>query len=266
MGALAARSPSAHPSSTFQQSPSLNSPSLSTPTAAHQHASPQSGSGSFTSSHASGSMPPPMRPGRASLPNTAYPTASLLPGGQPMQQDDVPSQPMAFASVNSGYNVHSSGSMTTLPPFSTIQTHGPLSQQNAVSSLRYQTNDPNYQRSTSGKFTPTGTKRQAPPSNVTSADSSDVEDDDNGELPAYGLVAPWEVLRGLADVAIERAAKVDLRSYCLANLTSYFAQENGDVGESLSRGRTPSPERSSRPLKKRRVQPAPPAFPDGGYI
>ncbi|PPQ63001.1 hypothetical protein CVT24_006107 [Panaeolus cyanescens] len=241
MGALAARSPSAHPSSSFQPSPNLNSPSLSTPTAAHQHASPQSGSGSFTSSHASGSMPPPMRPGRASLPNTAYPTSSLLPGGQPMQQDDVSSQPMAFAP---GYNVHGSGSLTTLPPFSTI-THGSLSQQNAVSSLRYQANDPNYQRSASGKFTPTGTKRQAPPSNVTSADSSDVEDDDNGELPAYGLVAPWEVLRGLADVAIERAAK-----------------ENGDASEPHSRGRTPSPERSSRPLKKRRVQPAPPAFPD----
>lgn len=44
-------------------------------------------------------------------------------------------------------------------------------------------------------------------SNVPSADSSDVEED-NGELPASGLVAPWEVLRGLADVAIERATKV----------------------------------------------------------
>lgn len=52
-----------------------------------------------------------------------------------------------------------------------------------------------------------GAKRAPPSSNVTSADSSDVEDE-NGELPASGLVAPWEVLRGLADVAIERAAKV----------------------------------------------------------
>jgi hypothetical protein len=43
---------------------------------------------------------------------------------------------------------------------------------------------------------------------VTSADSSDLEDEDNGELPAQGLVAPWEVLRGLADVVSERAAKV----------------------------------------------------------
>lgn len=52
-----------------------------------------------------------------------------------------------------------------------------------------------------------GSKRAMPMSNVTSADSSEVEDDD-GELPASGLVAPWEVLRGLADVAIQRAAKV----------------------------------------------------------
>lgn len=53
-----------------------------------------------------------------------------------------------------------------------------------------------------------GTKRHAPSSNVTSANSSDLDDEENGELPASGLVAPWEVLRGLADVAIERAAKV----------------------------------------------------------
>ena len=44
-------------------------------------------------------------------------------------------------------------------------------------------------------------------STETSADSSD-EEEDGGELPASGLVAPWEVLRGLADVAIQRAAKV----------------------------------------------------------
>lgn len=58
-----------------------------------------------------------------------------------------------------------------------------------------------------------GSKRQAPiSSNVTSADSSDLDDEENGELPASGLVAPWEVLRGLADVAIERAAKVGARN------------------------------------------------------
>ena len=42
-----------------------------------------------------------------------------------------------------------------------------------------------------------------------SNDASEIEDG-NGELPTSGLVAPWEVLRGLADVAIERAAQVGL--------------------------------------------------------
>ena len=60
-------------------------------------------------------------------------------------------------------------------------------------------------------------KRNAPgSSDVPSPDSSDAEEDENGELPASGLVAPWEVLRGLADVAIQRAAK----ACCPSPLTS----------------------------------------------
>ena len=54
-----------------------------------------------------------------------------------------------------------------------------------------------------------GSKRTAPSSsNVTSAHSSDIDDDHDGELPASGLVAPWEVLRNLANVAIQREARV----------------------------------------------------------
>lgn len=75
-----------------------------------------------------------------------------------------------------------------------------------VSSARYPTHD-NGQRP-NNRHPSTAQKRQAPASNVASADSSDVEDDDDGELPPSGLVAPWEVLRGLADVAVERARKV----------------------------------------------------------
>lgn len=78
-------------------------------------------------------------------------------------------------------------------------------------SMRYQSGDQNYSRMTNKYPLSVSTKRQAS-SNVPSADSSDVEEDDNGELPASGLVAPWEVLRGLADVAIERANKVRLYS------------------------------------------------------
>lgn len=86
-----------------------------------------------------------------------------------------------------------------LPPFSSIQTMGPPVPQ------RYQFSDPNSQR-VPGKYPPSGSKRHGPSSNVTSADSSDL-DEENGELPAQGLLAPWEVLRGLAD-ATEHDAKV----------------------------------------------------------
>lgn len=85
----------------------------------------------------------------------------------------------------------------------------PNTQQGNVSSVRYQAADPHaHKPPTAAKYSISGSKRHAPSSNVTSADSSDFDDEDNGELPASGLVAPWEVLRGLADVAIERAAKV----------------------------------------------------------
>lgn len=88
-----------------------------------------------------------------------------------------------------------------------------------------------------------------PQSTVTSADSSDNEEEDNGELPASGLVAPWEVLRGLADVAVERASL-----------------ENGDESQPVSRARTPDADgRRSRPAKRRKVQHKPPrmVFQDG---
>ncbi len=106
----------------------------------------------------------------------------------------------------------SSSQVPTLPPFSSIQTMAPLSQQNTLS-VRYQSGDQNYSKLPNKHAASTATKRQAS-SNVPSADSSDIDEDDNGELPASGLLAPWEVLRGLADVAIERAAKVSLYVHC----------------------------------------------------
>ncbi|KAI0756803.1 hypothetical protein C8Q80DRAFT_1092987 [Daedaleopsis nitida] len=132
----------------------------------------------------------------------------------------------------------------SLPPFSSIESMGPpRSQPTNVSSMRYNAAD------SAGRAVAAGTKRGAPPSStVTSAESSEVEDE-GGELPASGLVAPWEVLRGLADVAIERAAK-----------------ENGGESEAPSRARTSSPEpRQSRPAKRRKVYHPPPrstTFPD----
>ena len=200
-GGVPARSPSAYPSSSFQPSPSLNSPSVSTPTVSHPHASPPSATSSFTSG-SNLSQPRPQR-------SATYPNPSVAPSGQP-QEDAHPSQlPPMYGNFTPGgpnYNTPTPGPV--LPPFSSIQTMGPpVSQQGNISSVRYQSSEPGY-RGSSSKY-PSGSKRQAPSSsNVTSADSSDLEDDDGGELPASGLLAPWEVLRGLADVAIERAAKV----------------------------------------------------------
>ncbi|KIY45786.1 hypothetical protein FISHEDRAFT_48819 [Fistulina hepatica ATCC 64428] len=88
---------------------------------------------------------------------------------------------------------------------------------------------------TQSTLTSTPTSMPAGPS--TSGDSSDLESDDNGELPASGLVAPWQVLNGLADVAIAHAAK-----------------ESGDLGESQSRAMTPDEERQGRPSKKRKLR------------
>ncbi|KDR85368.1 hypothetical protein GALMADRAFT_234194 [Galerina marginata CBS 339.88] len=242
-GGFTARSPSAYPSSSFHQSPGLNSPSISTPTVSHQHASPPTATTTFTSSsHGSGANLPQPRPQRTSLPGTNY-SGSSVQSAQSLPSEDVHQSQLSpmygnFPPGGQSYNAHNQPSQgPVLPPFSSIQTMGPpVSQQGNISSIRFQSSDPGYQRS-SGKYS-SGAKRNAPPSsNVTSADSSDLDDDDGGELPASGLLAPWEVLRGLADVAIERAAK-----------------ENGDSSEPHSRTRTPSPERQSRPSKRRKIR------------
>ncbi|KAF9479712.1 hypothetical protein BDN70DRAFT_878465 [Pholiota conissans] len=237
--AVSARSPSAYP---IQQSPSLNSPSASTPTVSHQHASPSNSS--FSSLQQPGHNVVLPRQQRPALPNTSYSTSS---GGQPPQQSPEEMQTSQISPTYGNYpltgqkfNAQNQGnSGSALPPFSSIQTMGPpAAQQTNTSSMRYQSSDAGHSRSSKQA---SGSKRQAPASStVTSADSSDFDDDDGGDLPVSGLVAPWEVLRGLADVAIERAAK-----------------ENGDSSEPHSRTRTPSPERRSRNRKRRRLNKLP---------
>lgn len=85
-----------------------------------------------------------------------------------------------------------------------------------LSSVRHQHTDSGHSRhfdkQPSVLTGPVAGKRPFPTSAETSADSSD-EEENGGELPASGLVAPWEVLRGLADVAIQRAAKVSQYEY-----------------------------------------------------
>ncbi|KAF9456161.1 hypothetical protein BDZ94DRAFT_1292962 [Collybia nuda] len=241
-GAYNARSPSAYPQSFHQSSPNINSPSMSTPTASHQHAnelhpSPPGGPNSYPPSHGQGIIPP--RQSRGPVPNTAYHNTTLPSASQTSPSGDF--QPPTYVNYAQGQQTYGHTSSTpqgpVLPPFSHISTMGPPVQQGNVSSLRYQGAENTHARGMARNMA-SGSKRQAPTSsNVTSADSSDLDDEDNGELPASGLVAPWEVLRGLADVAIERAAK-----------------ENGDSSEPQSRARTPSPDRQSRPSKRRKIR------------
>ena len=136
----------------------------------------------------SNSLPPMLSPGLKRTPN--YP-----PGVSSSFSSQSPLGP------GGGFPPH------TLPPLSSI--HTPHPQLDMAASIHPHSQPSRRQspvrRYTSGVKNDNG-KRNAPSSNVTSANSSD--DEETAELPASGLVAPWEVLRGLADAAAERAAKV----------------------------------------------------------
>ncbi|KAL0578601.1 hypothetical protein V5O48_003392 [Marasmius crinis-equi] len=208
------RSPSAYPAF-HQQSPNLHSPSVSTPPTAHGHGSdvqPSPAGPSNAYPHSESSMGQPAPQSRLQRPPLPHHHSSFTQGTQMSPAVD--------------YQSSQSTPNPVLPPFSSIQAMGGTHHQGNVSS-----------------------KRPAPgSSNVTSAASSDDEDEDSGELPASGLVAPWEVLRGLADVASERADKS-------------IDQENGE----FNRVRTPTPERQTRPAKRRKLRHKTPrtlAFPD----
>ncbi|KAK2461628.1 hypothetical protein APHAL10511_006091 [Amanita phalloides] len=228
-----ARSPTyAH----YNQSPSLSSPSMSTPTptTAHQHIndvhqSPQVASGGFTGGHGHmANTSARQHRGSVTYQGSGFQPSQVSPAGEAQASAFPPTLPNAH-----GYNQSQSSRATqghVLPPFSSIQAMGASGQPSNVSSMRYQ--------ATTGQRQTTkvsGVKRPLSSSLLTSGESSDYEEEENGELPAQGLVAPWEVLRGLADVASRRAAK-----------------ENGDVTDSHSRTRTPSPERHGRPPKRRK--------------
>ncbi|KAL0071822.1 hypothetical protein AAF712_000744 [Marasmius tenuissimus] len=189
------RSPSAYPQF-HQPSPNLHSPSVSTPPTVHGHGSdvqPSPAGPSNVYPHADSSMGQPSR----------------LPQRPPLVSHHSSFTQGSQMSPAADYQTSQSTSNPVLPPFSSIQAMGGSHQGNT-------------------------SKRPAPGSSgVTSAASSDDEDEDRGELPASGLLAPWEVLRGLADVASERAAK-----------------ENGEY----SRNRTPTPERQTRPAKRRKLR------------
>jgi hypothetical protein len=221
-GAVTSRSP---PYVQSYQSPTLHSP---TPPTVHQHVGepqPPTPTGPFP--HVVMNAPP-SRQSRGPM---------ATPGYQP-----PPSQPSSgpyshYSAQGQGYiGTGQSSQGPVLPPFSSIQTMGPPSSQQAnVSSIRY---DNGHAQSMSRQHGQPGSSRHASGSApVTSADSSDIDEEETGELPDSGLVAPLEVLRGLADVATERAAK-----------------ENGDSSGPQSRARTPSPDRQSRATKRRKIR------------
>jgi hypothetical protein len=130
---------------------------------------------------------------------------SVLPGRPPTRE----SFHQPFANPNGGgvvggsYQGYTSG--TTLPPIHALQsgtqqsyshTHLPAVNESAA---RFSHHD-----SSSSRRPGSRSKRPAdvPSSNVTSANSSDDEGD--GTMGASGLVAPLEVLRGLADEAVKK--------------------------------------------------------------
>ena len=233
--------PSSYPA--YRQSPTIypsGSPALSTPTSAgamvvdsghtiHPATAPGAQvDGATSSSYPQGqNVLPPMvspsqsrhtpRPGQVpyrsppSGPGQRPPGEMHPPSLQPPPNGVYPTN-LAYAGVAHG---------PTLPPISTFpelaSRHGPTN----ISSVRYQPTDaltatraPALKASSSLQASPghrSPKRKAAGSSNVTSSNTSDIEEDDNGELPSKGLVAPWEVLRGLADVAAERAAQVRLR-------------------------------------------------------
>jgi hypothetical protein len=209
-----ARSPSVYPPPFTHPSPtvhSMSSPSGSTPTAGN-HQTPLMVDTNYIPTVGNNSSDTMIRQHRDSISSTAYQSPPLsATTHRPMNSAEMHPPSTHYTQQVSG-PVGSHG--TTLPPFSSIESMGPpRSQQSNVSSVRYHATEAG--RSRNGPEAPSSLKRTFPSSStVTSADSTDAEDDD-GELPASGLVAPWEVLRGLADVAIERAALVRRSDACL---------------------------------------------------
>ena len=133
------------------------------------------------------------------------PMPTMRPNGDTQgSQGGTPYQP-----INSQYHMPVGVHPPMLPPISSIEPTGPRPQHDNVSSVRHQY-PRHFSKQTSVPIGSGAGKRPLAISTATSADSSDVEED-GGELPAQGLVAPLEVLRGLADVALQRAAKASRR-------------------------------------------------------
>ncbi|EJD03687.1 uncharacterized protein FOMMEDRAFT_120845 [Fomitiporia mediterranea MF3/22] len=259
----------------FRSSPSAytgGSPSLSTPTASTMevdikpaiHHNAVASESSATSTYQTPNTLPPMisptQSRQAQRPNAPLPYRSPSSGSGPTQRPPGDMHPPQLPPPNGAYTnasgvVYPSGSQgTTLPPISSFQDiSGRQVPPSNVSSVRYHSGEGSMTSPRQHALKPTTSlhvatghrspkRKAAGSSNVTSSNNSDFEDDDNGELPSKGLLAPWEVLRGLADVAAERAA-----------------QESGENSEPGSRQRSPSPDsKRQKPSKRRKTTHRPP--------
>jgi hypothetical protein len=182
----------------YQRSPSLASPSLATP-------SNQPASGDLSAGpHQVPSFGPPP-PGR----RTSYSAhgVSAAPSSDFNSTTQGTGYSQSSQHFSPGHSL-STSHQTQLPPLASLPGMGGLSQR-YYSQLTTRIHDPQFDFS--GSRIPfhhstsyAGTKRSAGVSKVTSPNSSDLEDEDGGDLPARGLVAPLRVLQGLADVAVER--------------------------------------------------------------
>lgn len=136
-------------------------------------------------------------------------------------QEIQPVHPLSESSFSSVNALYTGRQGPTLPPITTLHESGASRPgPSNISSMRYHPGDAlSSSLNNSDKHLSVSTGRMSPPprkmanSNATSSNTSDVDEDDTGELPKSGLIAPWEVLRGLADVAVKRAAQVGLCSY-----------------------------------------------------
>jgi hypothetical protein len=217
---LLSRSPSSFHPPFSQQSPNMQaiSPVISTTSAssAGTHLNDIHKPAPVPSAYAANGIPnSSQRQGRPQFPSAQYRGPPLITNNHGHSgSNDFQAVSPTYTSYTPTPQTFSAGTSQgpILPPFSSIENMPPPgSQQVNMSTVRYGTTDSGQLPRPSSKhhnISIQGSKRHAPgSSNVTSADSSDSEEDENGELPASGLVAPWEVLRGLADVAIQRAAK-----------------------------------------------------------
>ena len=199
---------------------------MSTPTTATpimvDAGNPTTESGGFQNQ---GGLPPMISPaqskGAANRPTLGMPYRSPQNAGQSGQRHEgshLP-PPNGQYSQNSIYQGPNQG--TTLPPISSFPdiNSRQLAQSN-VSSVRYQSGDavpgsPRQHTSKAAGYRSPKRKAITASSNNTSSNNTEDEEDDNGELPSRGLLAPWEVLRGLAEVAAERSARVSSKSFIL---------------------------------------------------